>query len=291
VIGEEQLAPLRAAALAGRHAFAQAFMETTTADRLLASLAPYVLYETLGPALPDGAAAAAALWGLAHRCAMTHPDAVRRAGHPDGEALFDAILGGRSGITFTLDDYEDAWGYVAHPGHRIALEIPELLEELDDLRDEEPGWCSEEFPLVLAAGERRASTANTIIRDPAWRKRDPEGALRISPQDASRLGLSNGGRALITTAAGAAQATVEVTDAMLPGHVSLPNGQGVDYPDDAGVPVLTGVPANELTSLSWRDPLAGTPWHKHVPARVEALEAAPSTASTASTASAGEGRR
>jgi anaerobic selenocysteine-containing dehydrogenase len=110
VIGEEQLAPLRAAALAGRHAFAQAFMETTTADRLLASLAPYVLYETLGPALPDGAAAAAALWGLAHRCAMTHPDAVRRAGHPDGEALFDAILGGRSGITFTLDDYEDAWG-------------------------------------------------------------------------------------------------------------------------------------------------------------------------------------
>jgi hypothetical protein len=35
--------------------------------------------------------------------------------------------------------------------------------------------------------------------------------------------------------------------------------------------MLTGVAANELTSLSWRDPLAGTPWHKHVPARVEAL--------------------
>jgi hypothetical protein len=36
------------------------------------------------------------------------------------------------------------------------------------------------------------------------------------------------------------------------------------------VPVLTGVAANELTSLGWRDPLAGTPWRKHVPARVEA---------------------
>jgi hypothetical protein len=35
--------------------------------------------------------------------------------------------------------------------------------------------------------------------------------------------------------------------------------------------VLTGVPANELTAVGWRDPLAGTPWHKHVPARVEAV--------------------
>jgi hypothetical protein len=60
---------------------------------------------------------------------------------------------------------------------------------------------------------------------------------------------------------------------MLPGHVSLPNGQGVDYPDEQGDPVLTGVPANDLTSLEWRDPLAGTPWHKHVPARIEPVAA------------------
>jgi hypothetical protein len=58
---------------------------------------------------------------------------------------------------------------------------------------------------------------------------------------------------------------------MLSGRISLPNGQGVDYPDEAGRPVLTGVAANELTSLARRDPLAGTPWYKHVPARVEAL--------------------
>jgi hypothetical protein len=62
-----------------------------------------------------------------------------------------------------------------------------------------------------------------------------------------------------------------VTDAMLPGHVSLPNGQGVDYPAEGGERVLTGVAANELTAVGWRDGIAGTPWHKHVPARVEAL--------------------
>ena len=35
---------------------------------------------------------AAALWGLAQKTAMTYPEAVRRAGHADGNALFDAIL-------------------------------------------------------------------------------------------------------------------------------------------------------------------------------------------------------
>ncbi len=60
---------------------------------------------------------------------------------------------------------------------------------------------------------------------------------------------------------------------MQPGHVSLPNGLGVDYPDDDGNVVLTGVALNELTSLRWRDPLALTPWHKHVPARVEVVPA------------------
>jgi formate dehydrogenase len=271
VVPASVLDSLRAAAAESRARFAEAFVHATMGDRRLGGLAPYLLYETLGPTLPDGAASAAALWGLAHRCALKYPDAVRRAGHADGEALFDAMLSGRSGITFTLDDYEDAWAYVSHPDKRIALEIPELLAELRSLAEEPPRYTSDELPLVLSAGERRANTANTIIRDPAWRKRDPGGALRISPADAERLGLQTGGRARIVTAAGSAETLVEITDAMQPGHVSLPNGQGVDYPDEHGEPVLTGVPTNELTSLEWRDRLAATPWHKHVPARVEAV--------------------
>jgi anaerobic selenocysteine-containing dehydrogenase len=271
VVPESVVDSLRAAASERRARFAEAFVQATMSDRRIAGLAPYLLYETLGPSLPDGAAAAAALWGLAHRCALKYPDAVRRAGHADGEALFDAILSGRSGITFTLDDYEDAWAYVAHPDKRIALEIPELLEEIRELSAGPTRYTTDELPLVLSAGERRANTANTIIRDPAWRKRDAGGALRISPADAERLGLHTGGRARIVTAAGSAETLVEITDAMQPGHVSLPNGQGVDYPDEHGEPVLTGVPANELTSLQWRDRRAATPWHKHVPARVEAI--------------------
>ena len=77
------------------------------------------------------------------------------------------------------------------PDRRIALEIPELLDGAARRCATAPaGYTSDELPLVLSAGERRANTANTIIRDPAWRKRDAAGALRISPADAARLGLA-----------------------------------------------------------------------------------------------------
>jgi formate dehydrogenase len=125
---------------------------------------------------------------------------------------------------------------------------------------------------VLSAGERRAWTANDILRDPAWRKRDTDGALRISAEDAAAIGVADGGRARVTTAAGSAEATVEISDAMLPGHVSLPNGYGLDHLDADGTSTTPGVAPNALTSTDWRDAYAGTPWHKHVPARVELVQ-------------------
>ena len=50
-----------------------------------------------------------------------------------------------------------------------------------------------------------------------------------------------------------------------------PNGQGLEYPDSSGERVVHGVAPNELTASEDRDWLAGTPWHKHVRARVEAV--------------------
>ena len=117
------------------------------------------------------------------------------------------------------------------------------------------------------AGERRDYSANTIYRDSGWRRRDREGALRLSSEDARQLGLGDGDRARITTRAGSALALVEINDRMQPGHVSLPNGVGLDNCDGHRV----GVAPNELTSLEDRDRFAGTPWHKVVPARIDAV--------------------
>ena len=269
LVDDTELARLREAAGESRQAYAEAFAKATTENPMLSRLAPYVLYETLGPTLPDGLESAAAIWGLAHRCAMTYPEAVRRAGHADGNELFDAILDSPSGVTFTRDEYGHDFERIVHPDKRIALALPEMLAELATLDDGPVRRTTDRLPIVLSVGERRSYTANDIFRDPSWRKRDADGALRVSADDARRVGLVDGGRARVTTARGSAEATVEVSDAMLAGHASLPNGFGLDYTGKDGETMVSGVAPNSLTSSNWRDAFAGTPWHKHVPARIE----------------------
>jgi anaerobic selenocysteine-containing dehydrogenase len=161
-------------------------------------------------------------------------------------------------------------GRLGTSDRKIHLALPDLL---DELRKRLTGADAPDpaFPFVLSAGERRAFTANTIIRDPSWRSKDAAGALRISPADAAALGVVGGESVRLVTRKDAVVVNVEVSDSMLPGHVSLPNGLGVLYPADGagGEPRATGVAPNELTAVEDRDPFVGTPWHKHVPARVE----------------------
>ena len=272
-VSDDDLRPLRKAAAEGREAYTAAFFAEVASNPALVKALPYVLYETLGPTLPEGLAGAAALWGLAQKTAVTYPDAVRRAGYADGNALFDAILTSPSGITFTAHEYGDDFAMIGHRDGKIALQIPELLDDIRALHDSQPGLTTTEFPIVLSAGERRAFTANDIFRDPSWRKKDTSGALRVSIADAEALGLVDGGRARITTAAGSAETLVEVNPGMRVGHASLPNGYGLDFADADGRSQVTGVATNALTSTDWRDSYAGTPWHKHVPARIEPVPA------------------
>jgi len=270
------LSALAAAAGRGLDAYAPAFLAWTGAHPGLRPLAPIVLYETLGPCLPEGGEAAAVLWAAAQSCALGQPDSVRRAGFEGegpalGNALFRAILERRSGLVFTVDDYPESFARVLHDDGRIDLWIPELIDELGRLDEPLASATDAEHPFVLSAGERRSTTANTIYRDPAWRRKDADGALRIHPDDAARLGLVDGGQARIVTRRGACVSSVEISDRMRPGHVSLPNGLGLVYPDENGAERVHGVAPNELTSSDARDWLAGTPWHKHVPARIEAV--------------------
>nr|BFE79384.1 hypothetical protein GCM10020093_019850 [Planobispora longispora] len=250
---------LRTALRLGRPVFKAVFAVMIAADRSTLAMAPYLLYQTLGRALPDGAQAAAVLWGLALRVSRRYPQAMRRAGHRSADDLFTAILENRSGVTFTLDRPEDAWAHVRHTSGRIPLHIPELLDALAVLPDTPATHTSDDYPFILAAGQRRASTANTIFRDTTWRLRERDGTLRISPGDAERLGLIDGATAQITTSRGTAQATVEVDDRLQAGHAALPNGFGLDLPTDDGGTERTGVALNTLTDQHRRDPFAATP--------------------------------
>jgi hypothetical protein len=216
------LAPLRAAAAEGRGAFAQAFFAALAANPKLELVLPVLLYRTLGPTLTGGAAAAAPLWGISQLFALHHGESLRRAGFTGenpGEQLFDTILASPSGVVFAVDEYEESWRRVRTVDGKLHLAIPELLDEFAALGSDGPATPDPRFPLVLSAGERRSWTANTIFRDPRWRKKDADGALRVSSADATRLGLRDGGRARLTTKRGSVEATVEVSAMMQPGHV------------------------------------------------------------------------
>ena len=273
---DEDLVVLREAAGESLEKFGMAFLEVMGGEPRLAAIMPVVLYETLGRSLGEGLEGAALLWGAAQQLASGDEDSVRRAGFEGegpalGDALFEAILENTSGVVITRDPYEITMDRIQTEDGRIHLVIPELVQELADLIDEQPAAASDAYPFVLAAGERRTNTANTIYRDPSWRKKDVHGALRMSPGDGKRLGVETGGRVRITTKRGSADAIVEINDTLREGHITLPNGYGLEYPNAEGVRTVHGTPPNELTSGEDCDWLALTPWHKHVRARVEVI--------------------
>lgn len=273
---DDDLADLRKAADEGLDAFGAAFLAAMGTKPEVQKFLPVVLYETLGRSLGDDLAPAALVWGAAQTLAGSEPDAVRRAGYEGdgpalGNALFQAILDNPNGVVITSDPFDETWKRVATDGGRIQVVIPDLVKELAELKEEQPTARNDAFPFILAAGERRTNTANTIYRDPNWRRKDPAGSLRMSPGDAARLGVETGGRVRITTKRGSAEAAVEITDTLRDGHVTLPNGMGLAYPDESGRRTVYGAAPNELTSGEDRDWLAGTPWHKHVRAQVEAV--------------------
>jgi hypothetical protein len=57
----------------------------------------------------------------------------------------------------------------------------------------------------------------------------------------------------VTTRRGTALATVEVSDTLRDGHVTLPNGMGLECPNERGERTVHGTPPNELTSGEDRD--------------------------------------
>lgn len=277
VICDQDLAPLRRAASLGRAQFAAAFSAASAENRQLRAVGAAVLYRTLGETLPDGLGPAAPLWFLAHQVATKYGTAVQDAGIVDnglglGDALFDAVLDGDDGIVFTSHRFSDAFDMIGHEDKRIHLDIAEILPEFAALAAAPDRYTTPEFPFVLSAGERRSFTANTIFRDPRWRKKDTHGALRICPDDAASLGVVEGEVIRVVTAVGAAETSIEISDTMQRGHIALPNGLGLDYPDESNTLRKTGVAVNDLTSTDWKDPIAGTPWHKHVPARLERID-------------------
>ena len=268
---ESDVAPLRTAAGSGLPSFRRAFMTSMATTPALIGSASTLLYRSLGPSLPRGLANAASLCGVAQLFVSGFAAEAARAGFDGPEAgnqLFEKILALPSGFVFSHGAPDQSWTMIRQPGNRINVFIPEMLAELAQLDAAGPPTDAE-FPFILSAGERHTETSNTNIRDADPHRHGVlQSRLRIHAGDARRIGLVGGGAVRVFTRRGHVDTLVELAERARRGHVSLPNGQGLEVMQADGIVARRGVALNELTDYRWRDPHVGTPWHKYVPVRL-----------------------
>lgn len=276
---QSALDELAASAAEGYAAFGAGLEALLAAYPQCAPCTPLVMYNTLGRVMPAGTAAAAPLWAAAQRPARTRPATVIAALSCDdtltaqalGAKLFDRIITSPSGTAFSIDS--SVWELIETTDHKVRLAIPILLAALKTL-DPVAAEPTDDYPFVLSAGQRRAQNANQIFRSPEFRKRDPDGALFIHPDDLAALNVTEGDWVVVESARGelVVRATADV--GLRRRYVVLPHGYGQAYPCADGERRVCGPAINWLTDGRWRDPIAGTPYHKNVPVRLRAADSA-----------------
>ncbi len=163
----------------------------------------------------------------------------------------------------------------AHP-HGVDLgplepRVPEMLRTPSGRIELAPQECLDDVTRLRAALEREPSSLVLVGRrdlrsNNSWMhnvdvlvKGKPRCTAHVHPDYASRLGVRNGDDVRIASSAGAVVVAAEVTDAVIPGVVSLPHGWGHDAP---GVAMHTaarhaGANSNVLTRTDLFDPLSG----------------------------------
>jgi anaerobic selenocysteine-containing dehydrogenase len=120
----------------------------------------------------------------------------------------------------------------------------------------------EERPAALVlVGRRHLRSNNSWLHNvPALNGGSNRCTLHVHPEDAARLGLTDGALVSITADGGRVEAPVEITDAVRTGVVSLPHGWGHDRPGTrmSVASARPGVNVNQLLDGSRLDPLSGT---------------------------------
>jgi anaerobic selenocysteine-containing dehydrogenase len=120
-------------------------------------------------------------------------------------------------------------------------------------------------------GRRELRSNNSWMHNSERLIKGPERCtLRMHPADARRLDLPHGSPVEIASRVGSVTATLEVSEELMPGVVSLPHGWGHHRPGTSlGVAESRpGVSLNDVTDDSLRDELCGTTAFNGVPVQV-----------------------
>lgn len=125
---------------------------------------------------------------------------------------------------------------------------------------------------LLLIGRRQLSSNNSWMHnlEPLVRGSN-RCTAQLHPDDATRLGLVDGGTAVVRSRAGKIEVPVEVTDTIRPGVVSIPHGWGHDVAGTRAevARVHAGVNTNVLADDLLLDALSGTAALNGIPVEVE----------------------
>jgi anaerobic selenocysteine-containing dehydrogenase len=262
---------LKEAAKKDRLTFGMELMKYAGAEPRALPNMQYVLAKTLGEQL--GSANLAALWGMLQVAPEDFRKCAARAGFKSGptlgEELFQAILDHPEGLIIGKADESNNFTSLKTEDGKLDIHIPEMADWVTSLTPESEEMALKpdpQYPVILQAGRHMSMNANTIMRDPAWNQGKRACTLAVNPADAAKLNITDGQMVRVITDAGRVEIEAEVTETTRAGQVIVPHGFGLVHDGKA-----YGANVNRLTKNTYRDKFAGTPLHRYVKCRVEAV--------------------
>jgi anaerobic selenocysteine-containing dehydrogenase len=189
----------------------------------------------------------------------------------DGDMSLDLLLAHPHGID--LGPLEPRLPEVLRtPSGMVELAPEVLVADVDRLSASlEERRTNGHDQALLLVGRRDLRSNNSWMHNvEVLVKGKPRCTLHVNPEDATRLGLADGGSAAVSSRAGKVTVPVEVTDAIRPGVVSIPHGWGHDMPG-AELSVArryAGVNTNILADEELIDPVSGTSVLNGIPVEV-----------------------
>jgi anaerobic selenocysteine-containing dehydrogenase len=160
---------------------------------------------------------------------------------------------------------------------KVELAPDEIIGDLPRLQASLAEWTdADRNGDLMLVGRRHVRSNNSWMHNvKVLVKGKDRCTLHVHPDDAARLGLTEGSAARVASKVGQVEAPVEITDDIMKGVVSLPHGWGHDLP---GVRLAVaaehaGVNSNVLTESDRIDPLSGNAVLNAIPVEITAVPA------------------
>lgn len=186
---------------------------------------------------------------------QTGPYGAAFGANPSGLSL-DVLLANPHGVDLGALEPRIPEG-LRTPTGMIELSPPSLIADLVRL---EASIAKADDDQMLLVGRRELKSNNSWMHNiKVLTKGSLSCTAQVHPDDATRLGLSEGSSVRITSRVGSVEAPVEITDSVRPGVVSLPHGwgHGVAGTRMSVAAEKAGVNSNILTDESIIDPISG----------------------------------